>query len=351
VSEPDDLPTGDARLLSHLTREAREAPLPDVDFDRLEAALMAKVEKAPQRSTGRTLWYAVGGLAAAAAAILVFSAKPPTAPEAPVAKAPVVTPPAAPVARTEHVDATSGPKTFSREGLATWVLETGAVADVTDEGERVVVALRSGAIHVDVIPQPVKERFVVLVDQTRVAVHGTVFRVARSGTSVDVDVERGVVAVGASGEAPRWMVPAPSGGTFRTDATDGALRALVPFTALAPVAVVSPSPRSPVVVPSAPKGPTTTPTVGEKRIEAAELRSRASALASDCFQAKNGLAPNVHVTVDTTLKLVTDDKGTITATFDPPLAPPVEACVREGLRSLKANAGADDVRLSLVGRK
>lgn len=348
MSEPNDLSPHDARLMSQLTREAREAPLPDIDFDRLEAALMAKVEQAPARPR-RTLWYAVGGLAAAAAALLVFSAKTPAA-GAPEAKAPSVTTPAA-IAKVEHVDAASGPKSFSREGLASWVLETGAVADVTDEGERIVVALHAGAIHVDVIPQPVKERFVVMVDQTRVAVHGTVFRVARTGSNVDVDVERGVVAVGPSGEAPRWMVPAPSGGTFRTDATEGQLRALTPFTVTAPTPAAT-TPKTPLAVKSSPSSSTQSPTpVAEKRADAAEVRARASALASDCFQAKNGLSPNVHLTVDTTLRLVTDDKGAITATFDPPLAPTVEACVRDGLRGLKAQAGTDDVRLSLVGRK
>ena len=74
MSEPNDLSPRDARLMSQLTREAREAPLPDIDFDRLEAALMAKVEQAPARPR-RTLWYAVGGLLASGGMGSVYRAR------------------------------------------------------------------------------------------------------------------------------------------------------------------------------------------------------------------------------------------------------------------------------------
>lgn len=344
----DDLPKNDARLLHELTRETRNETPPEIDFDRLEASLYAAIDREPVRlrpRRGRT-WVAVTGLVAVAAAGSFFYLGARPGPSSPIA----VTPPPASIpvaARTnEHVEAGAASRSFTKAGLATWVLEPGAIADVTDEGERVVVALASGAIHVDVVPQPVKERFVVIVDHTRVAVHGTSFRVARSADRVDIDVEHGVVAVGALDSPARWMMNAPLGGTFRVDATAGDLRALVPFTV--PVPPPPAPPRYGAVAPSA--APSSSTARIEKRMDSSELRAKATALTSECF-ARSPLPADVHVTVETSASLVTDASGAVTVSFDPPLAPGVEACVRDGLRAVKSQPGTVEAPMTLVGRK
>ena len=337
----EELPEKDALLLAALTRDARHAAPPEVDFDRIEAALEAALAREPVRLRPRSrAWTGVAALVAAAAAGALFFG---TSRTPPVPAVSVVTPatplvPVAPAHRAEHVETGAATRSFTKEGLATWVLEPGAVADVTDEGERVVLALSAGVVRVDVVPQPVKERFVVLVDHTRVAVHGTSFRVARTGGNVDVDVEHGVVAVGGLDAAPRWMLNAPIGGTFRADASAGDLRPLAPCSSL----LVPTPPRS---TGSAPRA-----VAPEKRLEAAELRTKAVSLANECFQ-RTTLPANVQVTVETAMRLSVDASGAVVASFEPPLAPTVEGCVREGLLRLKAQPGTVDAPLTLVGRK
>jgi hypothetical protein len=59
--------------------------------------------------------------------------------------------------------------------------------------------------------------------------------------------------------------------------------------------------------------------------------------------------------VTTQVHLEVDAAGALTArSFDPPLAPPVEGCLRDGLgafTSMKVPAGGYDLSLTLVGRR
>ena len=66
-------------------------------------------------------------------------------------------------------------------GRASWTLEPHATARVSDAGEFLTITLESGALSATVVPNPKPETFAVEVGGTRVAVHGTAFRVERTG--------------------------------------------------------------------------------------------------------------------------------------------------------------------------
>lgn len=368
--DAEDLPSDRARALHLLTTEMRGRPAPRVDYDRMEAELFAKLEQdkdsleaqhlaqlvagADERLAARPTWLGRAltwsAVAAAAAGAIYFVARETpkpgvaTAPDATVQPtAPARTDDARPASR--HVETARTSASFEKAHLARWTFEPGSQADVVEEAERVVVTLASGAIRVDVDPQPTKERFVVSAGGTRVAVHGTRFRVAHASAKVDVDVERGVVAVGAVGADPRWMVRAPSGGTFRDDGEGGSLRALVAFTD--PQPQVTPVPSSD----RAPGKPSPSGAAPSPMVDGPTLVARATSITQDCFQRGSHLPANVNLTVTTALSLRASDTGTVTLAFDPPLAPAVESCVRDTLAPIRVTAGKYDTTLALSGRR
>lgn len=359
----DELDVPEARVLRALSDEMRERELPEPDFDAMEAVVMARISReiVPGNATtgsfaaqtGPTLpapvpieaakkrrslvpvaagIFAVSLAAAAAALFLGRAPAPPAPAPAPIASAEAPRPSA-----PTQVETGASPATFAREGLASWTVEANSRAEVRDEGDRIVVRLDAGAITVDVVPQKVVERFVVIAGSTRVAVHGTKFRVTR-GEGVKVDVERGVVMVGRVGEQGVYRLPAPSSETFTLEGRKTAEAAEPPQVKTAAqqkLPKTAASGAAPAVAPPVDEG---------------TLRARGAAAATECFrESARRIGTNVHLTVDTTLTLVSGER--VSVSFDPPISPAVTECVRERVAELRSkDARTVVVPLSLVAR-
>ena len=130
-------------------------------------------------------------------------------------------------------------------GRARWTLEPHATALVTDAGEFLTVKLESGALSAAVVPNPKPETFAVEVEGTRVAVHGTAFRVERVAERVQVEVSEGTVAVEAERHAilrPHFCCAAIHAATSRsTDARAASKATRRPWWPMAAVGRTAPS--------------------------------------------------------------------------------------------------------------
>lgn len=197
--------SGEARALESVTEEARRQPVPELG-DALERRLfdtLAERSRAmpaqPSRSRS-SMWLLPAAAAIAAGASLLTRPAPKVVPdEAQTTSATVELPPTVDGPRLSVGDVLAAhetPREVVHEGRARWVLEPGSRALVVAQNTRIVVRLLEGALRADVTPGDVPERFVVEAAGTRVAVHGTVFRVALDADGSVVNVEHGVVAVG-----------------------------------------------------------------------------------------------------------------------------------------------------------
>jgi hypothetical protein len=263
-----------------------------------------------------------------------------------------------------------GSAVVERPGKLTMRVEGGSRAAVTHTDGSLVLALARGAVEAQVVPVPSGEAFAVDVDGSRVAVHGTHLRVARSGDHVTVDLNEGVVAVG---NAPRVgsvigsLVTAPAhaefgaldvGASLTVSHDPSGVRPPVPLgsssrvvpSALPPASAartpVSGVVQSPVLVPVATPRAASVARVGEHAPVPAAVPSEpvsspvvAGAPAGDPNAEENlGAAvrscmdphpqvENVTVVVSTTLHLDLADDGSVRAArFEPPVAPDVNAC-------------------------
>ena len=260
--------------------------------------------------------------------------------------------------------------TLGRPGKLTLVLERGASATVKHVQGSLVLALARGAIEAQVVPVASGEALAIDVGPSRVAVHGTHFRIARNEQRVVVDLTEGVVSVG---EAPRvgatlgGLVTAPAHaeffaadakGTLVVSHEAGAVRA--PATLESTVHVettVAPSP--PFVSPSKVESSETPPPAAggvpriEPRLQAIASSAGTSATAAPDPNAEaviagavrgcmaEGLhADDVTVVVSTTLYLQLNDDGTVRiARFEPPVAPDVNACAAQAIYSTRFGHG------------
>jgi len=98
------------------------------------------------------------------------------------------------------IEARGAQAILSRPGKLTIAVERGALMTVTRVQGALVLALAAGAVEAQVVPVASGEALAVDVGSSRVAVHGTHLRVARAGERVVVDLNEGVVSLGA---APR----------------------------------------------------------------------------------------------------------------------------------------------------
>jgi hypothetical protein len=264
---------------------------------------------------------------------------------------------------------------ITRAGL-TVDIERNAQVFVRHARGPLVLALEQGAVRARVAPVAKGEAFGVDVANSRVAVHGTVLRVARTGSIADVDLSEGVVSIG---NAPRTgpvlgtLVTAPAHAQFTVSDGAGTMtvthdpRAVRPLpawpSAVEPVEPFRSEPSHEVApLPSsggsgALAAPVATPTPIPARFEprAAGLPSpypaqdadagaatsapgqpvaTAEATASDAVETavltcmgKRPRDENVTVFVHTTLYLDIGDDGSVrSARFDPPVAPEVNDC-------------------------
>jgi len=244
-------------------------------------------------------------------------------------------------------------------GRASWTLEPHATALISEAGEFLTVKLENGALSAKVVPNPKPETFAVEVGGTRVAVHGTAFRVEHAGERVQVEVSEGTVAVEASGtrSAPAFLLRRDSRGSFaldgRTGSVEGNASAVVAdsgaqsrrevsvgSSANPHAHAASPLPSAHAASPVAPaRAQPAQPSISD--IEAGV--SSALAVLNRCFREQTR-STGIRVSARTGLTLTVAPDGTIrSVTFAPPLAPPVEDCAVKGLRSLTFTRSVEGV--------
>jgi len=327
--------------LRQLVRDARAEKPADVDWSGVEERLMKQVSRtapAPRRSAHLLGW----GALAVAAALAVWFVSQRTPVVAPVAKTP-----AAEIAEPlrRNGDAMSlGTRVVTAErevsvdhaGRATWTLAPNSSASLLGNGDRITVHLDRGSVLSQVVPNPKPETFVIEAADARIAVHGTVFRVALENGRVIVQVREGTVAVGPLGAAPAFLLKAPAHGDFSRDGRSGSIdgRQLGASEARRTEPLkLSPSRAST----SATAGGSAAPAQSaaelprEPSINDIELGIvRVVDAASDCFRRHTQSAEGVQITVRTALSLKILPSGAVSdVDFQPPLSPDAEACAAD----------------------
>jgi hypothetical protein len=237
------------RTLAALTREASELPVPEIDWERIEANVLASGAIArepeivsPSRASGirwapsAPTWASTPwpmAFAAAAAAALIYGG-PSGAIRAPAPTEEtraIAIEPRSPVANLSSLEVGEVAETdiraavYDHPGVVSFALAPNSrievmANDVEKERGGITVALSRGSIHADVTPRTEGEVFAVEVEHTRIAVHGTSFTVSRDGDRVTVDVAHGSVAVGPvghRGSTHGWLVVGPDRATFSLD--------------------------------------------------------------------------------------------------------------------------------------
>ncbi|EYF08650.1 FecR family protein [Chondromyces apiculatus] len=415
------------RALQHMEEQLRAEEPHEVRWDEMERKLLARVaqEASPEeqpdsvprlpqghlRLGTRALasWRTVA-LIAAAAAVVLGVALPALRPSSPVTEAPGAGTARAPGAhaagdpRAPHeidlttlhpgdvIDASDAPRVLTHPGVVRWTLAPGGRARIREASgspARYLVALDRGTLRAEVTPRPPSatptEIFAVDVERARVTVRGTVFTVTRIEGRMEVQVERGVVAVGpaappsASPAAPPSASPAappsappntephlliaPARGAFSfeglplPDAPQGATHddlhppAPEPAPIIAPIVIRAseplPSPEAPVPLQversSAPRASATSapgahdtafpsPTAPEAPLASRPLLTAQSAQAilTPCFVALSNPAPSlVRTAIRATLHLSLRADGTVASIrTDPPLKPELQVCVQ-----------------------
>ena len=354
-------PSPEQRALERLISELRAEPLPELDWQRLEARL-SQEPKPVLRSRAIELAsrLRLPAVAVAAAAALFVATRPRT-PAANAGKA-VAQIAAGPLngdrlAVGTRVTAGNRSVVVDHQGRARWTLEPHATAFVSDAGEFLTVQLESGALSAAVIPNTRPETFAVEVAGTRVAVHGTAFRVERAGDRLLVQVSEGTVAVepAQSHSDPSFLLRRDSRGSFGLDGRTGSVegnaselvrdagresrREIAPWVdaprttapkraASASNALTAAAP--PLAPPASRQSLPQQPSISE--IESGV--SSAVGLLNGCFRDNTHSAGN-RVSASTGMTLIVGPDGSVrSVTFSPPLAPAVEDCAVLGLRKL-----------------
>ena len=257
------------------------------------------------------------------------------------------------------------------QGRAHWTLEPHATAFVSNAGEFLTVQLESGALSAAVVPNTKAETFAVEVGGTRVAVHGTAFRVERAADRVLVQVSEGTVAVEPTQthSDPSFLLRRDSRGNFALDGRTGSVegnasvvmrdagpesRREISVTANplhatahvthtpAHVAVATPAAAAPQPADAPSTGAQTLPLQPSiSNIESGV--SSAIGLLNGCFRNKANSA-GTRVSASTGMTLTVTGEGTVqSVTFSPPLEPAVEDCAVIGLRQLTFAKSVDGV--------
>jgi hypothetical protein len=381
--------------LDKLIREAREdagARAPAVDWKGVEEKLFARIDELQKAERNRfagsrRAWVATLAAAAAALAVLalVFGRPVEHVPLAngshPVETGETVGSVAeiassgrvllrgealgrgAALAVGDEIDVQGGDALIESPGRLRLIVEKGSRIRVARRRSPLVVALERGAVEADVAPVASGEAFAVDVAHSRIAVHGTHFRVERIGPRAEVDLTEGVVSVG---EAPRdgallgTVVTAPAHVEFAVSNARGTLTINHDPTSVRPAASwggvasaevdVSPS-ASVRTVDRAPDGrsdarpgssATATKLPDTRPLPPSTAQASSSAAASTpastspedvvtnavrACMAERPRADNVTVLFQTTLELDVGDDGVVrSARFDPPALPDVTEC-------------------------
>jgi ferric-dicitrate binding protein FerR (iron transport regulator) len=318
------------RALGRVLDEARAEPTADLDWDRIEARLdeaprFDEIEPEPSHGLRKTLFLAAAGLALTIGWLAAGA-------RAPIAMPAVVDGPSRALdgnllAGGSSVDATVEDVAVEHAKHSRWRLERGGRAKVTSTDGVVRVELERGSLLAEVVSSPRKETFVVEAAGTRVAVHGTAFRVALVGGRVDVSVQEGVVLVG-----PRDRPG--SGRSISANQSSSFTLTGVPLDAER-TATVRRS-RPPVDRRDAPSTARPPELPLQPSIEEVEkLVGQVLEVGATCFHSRTATANGVRVTANTTATLNALPDGHLAlAGLDPPLAPPVQSCFSDGIGKL-----------------
>jgi hypothetical protein len=217
-------------------------------------------------------------------------------------------------------------------GRVTWTLDPGSAAHIEATGEVVGVALDRGALTAHVTKSPRPESFVVRVERTRVAVHGTAFRVVRVDGGVRVEVSEGVVAVGpVGGEGFKLEAPASATLTLEGQRAGGA---------------VAKAPRAPQALRERSKEVEPVPAVPEIGAAPVAPVERVVETVQRCLAVHTVSRGDLRVTVGTSMSLKVTPEGRVgDLLFAPPLAPAVRRCVDGEVSSMQFAKSADGVAL------
>jgi ferric-dicitrate binding protein FerR (iron transport regulator) len=329
------------RALERVVAEARAERGPELDWDRIAARLdeeprLPNALHTPSHGFRPVLLLAAAGVllligwfAAGGRAPIALPTEPDTTPHALDGDA----------IAGSLVDADANDVSVEHAGRAQWTLERGGRATVTNESGVVLVKLDRGALLARVVPSPRKETFVVEAAGTRVAVHGTAFRVALAKDHVDVSVNEGVVLVGSREH--------PGSGQSLT------ANQHLAFTLSGAPLAGEPSarePSSPRVAdrrgtPSAnrPRDLPSQPSIDEVEKVVTEVFE----LGATCFQSRTATANGVRVTASTTLTLRALPNGRLElGSLEPPLAPQVQSCVVEGIGKLQMAESQEGIQIT-----
>jgi len=367
---------------------------PALPWDRMERDLLAKIAQGepPKREVARLDPKArfVIGFAAAAAVVLAVGLGARSSGQAPMATAARWRSPESiaflPGSDSEHdlsamragdgVEACEAPLVLVRRGVVRVTLApfTRAFVLVASKGpnEPLVLGLERGSLRAEVTPrhspEALLETFAVDVGQTRVAAHGTAFRVTREADVVLVDLEHGSVAVGPAGRPGSTNGRLLVGRARASFSLDGALTAKmlpvdhalttndpptseVPPEEPAPAVALAPSPTtnaertsphhssppslSPAPSPTEEVLPAPSPSVEpEAPPERVLSRAAVSSGLKRCFDQHYAQTESeVRISVSGTLHVSLDERGSVSSVrFDPPLEPAFMTCVFGSLK-------------------
>ncbi|MBI4952695.1 MAG: FecR domain-containing protein [Myxococcales bacterium] len=368
--------------MRRLVGELRDEPVPELDWERMERELEARLARAdalpalPRRAVtggGRRTYALVTALAAvAAAAAVVFfvsrgpgggpeRAAQPGAASVEVASLPEIASelgpahPVAALAAGARIESGDEPVRFTLPGVASWELAPHSRLELRSIEVPHVVALEEGSIAAEVVPErAVVESFVVVAGGTRVAVHGTSFTVTRQAASVLVEVRRGSVAVGptrAAEGAERDLLVGPARAAYaletgkltrswarhdpapdRSASDDPAAPPTAPDAREEPAP--SPRPRSSAEPPPASEPPPAPASASASApasaapADGAPLSAAAvKATLSSCLGGAPAPDGTGGVVVHTDVTVYLDDAGRVTSVkFTPPLKPDLQSC-------------------------
>jgi ferric-dicitrate binding protein FerR (iron transport regulator) len=336
----------EAQTLAQAAEELRDEPLPELDWNSIEERVMQRLESAPPGSDRSILPWALGlgGLAAAAAGVLWLGAG--SQADVPREPAPLVVS-ARPalngteLAVGEAVAADANAVRVEHAGRAAWTLAPGSRGHLAVRGRFLTVALDRGSLLAEVVPGQASESFAVEAHETRIAAHGTVFRVTLNADQVEVRVTEGEVVIGSAedrGQTRGFHLAAPGHGTF---ALDGARMGQIsprdqeappethPPHLLPPTPAAQQHTAPPLPISSAQPQPPPEPTADmatDRLVE--KLRN--------CFVQHTQVHGSVHVSATSTLSVTFSDGSVAALQLNPPLAPDVEQCARSAAHTLDA---------------
>jgi ferric-dicitrate binding protein FerR (iron transport regulator) len=333
--------------LRQLVRDARQDPTPELEWDAIEASLLARRARAERMPAPRRLsWLAPAALAAlaalgAAAGLLLKPALPPST-EAPQ-EAAVASTSTAPLGNL--VTAESQPIVVTHLDHVTWTLAPDGVARVESVGDVIALGLERGTLSARVTKSKRPESFVVRVEKTRIAVHGTAFRVERLEKAVHVEVEEGVVAVGPVG-GTAFEVRAPGSVVVSFDGVRADARRAVGAAAPAQGGLSAGSATEAIAANPAENEPeTATPPVEAAPSEPPGVERVIQAV-RHCLSENTVARGDLRVTVRTRMSLRVEATGKVgEVLFAPPLAPPVQHCVDAKVGSIGFFASKDGFAL------